>query len=652
MNSARRFGCSVLLFLLTPAWHAAVAEKPAFELGKAVPADVCFYVHAVHNPEQDFLTKHWAEVWEAFEQSGFREALLDLIRTQLDQQDLETFDEFVSKATKLIKDVEWTKLAGKEFVYSFRFRSLVPDYILLFRGDGESVDKNFEGLRAIMGELAGLSEQACLNEETLAGTTLYTLSVTNEPFAICLFNRGDIIGITMGRRGAEDVLCLLSGKKKDSICDAPRFRKALKTMPPPEDMVLFCDMQGIIKGVRHTIEFAVDAKQPSLDGADASAGKDCPGRVDEERIIRRVVEKLLDAASWLDYIIVTGDTDGLRYTEHTRVVVAKDANDKVCFRAATKNQPFKTFDKYIPKEATSCSVWSGMDFEILYKEILKFVGEEIPDGKEGLATWADIQEEHGFNVERDFFSWFEGRFISVSLPATGFSALGGGSDWVHMVSVKDDKLAAEKVDTFVNWLNGFLAAAQQTLTIEPVTGIKGGTFKSVSHPFLAMLIKPVYGVADGWLIVGSSESTISKCLATAAGKHPSFRKNARFQAEGILPEGPVHYFSFEDTSNRGKDCSTICGAFGMAGNFIPNEPETKLLRAILRLLTRLGPVAAELDFFKSSSHISVYEDMAWIETTVTNYKPYVPKVEVSPELQMTDDEFDFDDDFDFDEEED
>ena len=54
----------------------------------------------------------------------------------------------------------------------------------------------------------------------------------------------------------------------------------------------------------------------------------------------------------------------------------------------------------------------------------------------------------------------------------------------------------------------------------------------------------VWGVADGWLILGTSADAVATCLETAAGKHPNIRSNDRVMSEALLPEGPFTSVTF------------------------------------------------------------------------------------------------------------
>src|SRR3990172_2749928 len=93
-------------------------------------------------------------------------------------------------------------------------------------------------------------------------------------------------------------------------------------------------------------------------------------------------------------------------------------------------------------------------------------------------------------------------------------------------------------------------------------------FREVTHPMLAMFLRPVIGVYGDWLMIGSSSAALTKCLDVAAGKAPSIKENKRFQAEGLVPTGPVLGASFKDTSNFGQELAGVAGMAGFVGGMV------------------------------------------------------------------------------------
>jgi hypothetical protein len=201
-----------------------------------------------------------------------------------------------------------------------------------------------------------------------------------------------------------------------------------------------------------------------------------------------------------------------------------------------------------------------------------------------------------------------------------------------MIRVKDSKIAAEKVGGAINWIKGMLEKeAQQTLlyNVNP-SGLEG--FTEVTHPMIAMFLRPVWGVRDDWLMIGGSSDAIRKCLDVAAGKAPSIVKNERFQKEGLIPRGPVTAASFADTSKTAQELGQALGIASMVGGMMvagipgdPNDPETKKGKEVVQkafsIMMKLSPVVAKLDFFSSESSVTTCDGAFTRTEKVVTYKP-------------------------------
>jgi hypothetical protein len=236
----------------------------------------------------------------------------------------------------------------------------------------------------------------------------------------------------------------------------------------------------------------------------------------------------------------------------------------------------------------------------------------------------------GFDPKRDLFSWWGGEMISIDMPAAVVTPM-SNADSVSMIRVKDSKIAAEKVNAAINGLKGILEnKLQQTLLVSPAgEGLEG--FQEVTHPMMAMFFRPVIGVKDEWLFIGTSGKAITRCLDVAAGKAPSILKNERFQKEGIVPKGPVCHVSFTDTSNTAQELGAALGMASMVGGMmtagIPAEPgdpkaaKTKeIIQKIFGMVMKLSPVVAKIDFYSADATVTTW-DGTWSRTErIVTYK--------------------------------
>jgi len=150
----------------------------------------------------------------------------------------------------------------------------------------------------------------------------------------------------------------------------------------------------------------------------------------------------------------------------------------------------------------------------------------------------------------------------------------------------------------------------------------------VTHPVIMMFIRPVYGIWNGYLVIGTSSKVIEECLATARGERPSIVQNERVQREAIIPKGPVASASFKDLTTLGTDIAQVFNAMAFISAFIPNEPEAKPIRGIFGILGKLGPVAEKIDFMRSTSSVCTFDGREWRCEKVINYRS--PTIQTAP----------------------
>jgi hypothetical protein len=164
------------------------------------------------------------------------------------------------------------------------------------------------------------------------------------------------------------------------------------------------------------------------------------------------------------------------------------------------------------------------------------------------------------------------------------------------------------------------------LSIEEVEIGDSDKFVQVSHPMM-MMIRPVIGIHEGWLVIGSSESSITKCFETAQGERKSIAKSERFEKEGLVPDGPFTFLSWTDMSSFGDQMAQAFAMMGFAGAMIPDKPGAAAVRGVFELMSDLAPVFQEIDFILSTATVSTFEGDLMHSKTVYNYKPPEPEEE-------------------------
>ena len=598
------------------------AQAPdRFTLGRYIPADCWMYVHGVGNPEAKFLCEHWSRVFKAVRNSGvgadFKTLMLSFISTPEERAQFETF---WARATELVQGVKWGDLVKREFAVAERFSGPlpVPDVFFLCRSEPATLESNVAGLKAILDSLASLQTGASVVQETLQGVNVWSLNLVNIPFTLHLFHKDDVVGIVMGRRALEQTLALMSGAKGETaIVDAPRFRQAIGEVPPPEDAVMFFDLRALFADIQKQLQPLLSPATPTSGPGTATNAAHDPGNV------MRVMLKVLDGCDVFEYVVMTGQTEGLQQTQHNVGRLQPDHKNKPLGRILGSPQPFERFDRYVPVDATAFNAFSGIDLAALYHEVLGFI-RTCPDGDKIIAEWDAIQTKIGLNLDADLFSWLGGQCVTFTLPATMATAFGKSPDSVLMVRVKDSKLATDKLNAGITRLNALLTEHGQTLMITPAEKVGAPGFQNVTHPLVMMFLRLTVGVSGDWMILGSSESAVNKALDVAAGKEKTILDNPRFKAEGVVPTGPVCSASFKDLSNMGQELSTAMSMMGFFAISIPDEPGARPVKAIFSIMAKLAPALAEMDFFRSASSAQTFDGQAWTAKSITTYKPPRP----------------------------
>ncbi len=601
------FGC-----LLASAPVLAKDQQGKFTLDKLVPADSVLYVHCVHNPEREFLEKHWSRVWEALKNSGIDADIKALMKAQYGttEEQQADFDARWGKTVQLCKSVHWGDLMLNETAVFVRS---LQDVSVLFRPKKETLDANVQSLVAILEELASLCPDARVDMTSTHGGKVWTLRASGCPVSISLFHRGEVVGLSINSATVDELLAVLAGERKTTtLVDTPRYRQAMSQLPKPEDAIMFIDVNKMFSSMR---QYA----QPEAH----SGGSDGSG-VDHQA---QTVSILIDQLDFVDYIATTEQTEGLKTLAHSVTKLSEGARTKKLCKALVNQKAVTGVLEHVPQDATGYFAWSGVDLDVLYSFIKDMVERSFDEGPGWLATWAEWQQNNEFNLQEDFLSWIDGQVITMSFPPaiqTGF----GAGDFVAKIKVRDDGKARESINRQVDRFS-------ETLLTTPAAEINADGFRSVTHPMVAMFLKLTYGVQDGWLYIGNSSAAINKCLATARSEAPSFAANERFKSEGVIPKGPVSSASFADTSNWGQEVAMGLGmGMPMLAAMIPPTPENEEARSVFAVLGKLAPVFAHMNFERSRSSVCRLEGDRWLTESVINYKEYVPPKQV-PDLAET-----------------
>ena len=607
---------------------------PEFTLGRFLPDDTWLYVHRVSNPERQWLEKEWDEILDALKGAGIQNDVMSLVVSLAPEDQREARRQQIQDVLDRLLAVRWRDLMAHEVAFGERISTELTGYkyYVLTRGRPDTTEANVQALVAILQDLARLNQQLTLHESTRDGVRVWTLRLVSAqpdepPLDISLFHKGDVVGAALGAEALKDMVGLMTGKsEKRSIVQSPRFRQALATVQSPKDAVVFFDFRAFITDLKKLLGKA--------------SPKCCPGKAGDltvnDRTVARVVQRVIELTDVLDYTVTSVATVGTR--ERSESVLRLQEGKRKCSLACAclERKPFARFDRFIPADATAFSLSGSIDLAAFYKLAIDLVENDFPDGEAHLARWNAWLKTVGFDPHGDLFSWWSGETVSVTLPARIVTPM-SSTDSVTMIRVKDGELARRKLETAIGFAQRKLQGVNQMLLIRPAD-VSAEGFQEITHPMLAMFLRPVIGVTDEWLILGTSASAINRCLDVAAEKAPSIVENPHFKAEGLTPPGPVLSASFKDASRFGQELGGIMTSIGVAGTFatasIPEDPDNRefkrVAQSLLGICTKLGPVLQKIDFYSSEAAITTYDGETTMRTErVVTFKPPAETATVS-----------------------
>jgi len=604
----------------------AQTDMSKFPLARAIPDDAFIAVAAKQNPDRKFLDAYWAEVSQAFFNSGFLDELWDLIGDTMPANQLDVMEELREQFSDLAAQVDWGQLLEKEMIYAGRFAQLgepgiIYEGILIGRLDKKSAKTNYKALKGLLEEICKFAvaktgeEGLAVTESKSHGAKVATLAHADAPgVGVKLAVRGDLIFLCFGATAIfDDALDLLQDDAKGKrLIESTRFKAAIEQLPPAEDVITFFDAEGMFgtfRGFASSIGAAAKLHQD----------KQGPGgEADESAVVFKAIDTLLADISIIDSVASVEWTDGYRVYSDTITTVRKGGKTSPLYKIITSGKPLKHFETFIPKEADSFSVCAGIDLAGVYDYLTGFVEENAPDGADMIATFDEMQAEWGIDIKKDVLELFTGASVGIKI----------GKNWAILLDVTNEKKVEAQIDRLLTTVNNMLGQENALMISSVDVGAKA-EFRQISHPMMMIvggMSPPVLGCTNGHFVLGSSARIVRKCIQTAAGKHPNITESERWLAEALAPEGKVTSVSFTDETHTAQELQeAIAGlsmGLGMVGMFAMDAPPEmrKIFSALPPLLNKLSPVAAKMNFYKSSASYSSFDGRRWYSRQVQNYK--------------------------------
>ena len=160
-----------------------------------------------------------------------------------------------------------------------------------------------------------------------------------------------------------------------------------------------------------------------------------------------IARRILDVPGMFDYVATVGYTEGFStFTEEIAVLVP-DARDKPFYTVLADREPIRNFAYFLPMETVAYDVWNGADLSALYQFVEDSIHEVGPSGDAIWARWKEIQDNIGFDVEKDLLAWWQGEEIYATIDCDGTA------EWIWFVRVSDESAARSKLNAGLDFLD-------------------------------------------------------------------------------------------------------------------------------------------------------------------------------------------------------
>ncbi len=580
---------AVLMGLMASGVRAQETTK--VDIKRAAPTEAFLAVYAKHNPERDYERQYYAEAWKTIQDEQICQRIVDLVTSRVPQEKLNEAKATLEQLQTAAKPINVQALINAdEFVMAEVFEGPFNQVIFAARMNAADAADCERGLTQFAELITRWSDgKVAIETSHHKEATLTVIKLPKEsPFQPAFGRVNDIVVVATSESVLRKSLEQMQDASAKSKFDDPRLQDALTHLPKPEDAIVFFDGQKLFQNLRGLTDFIRGQAKN-----DAHALQ-----------VVKLIDRIIDAVSIVDYEATVAYTEPGQNRQATLGKLSFDYKDKLLGRVLSQSKPLENWQNWIPRDATAFSLSAGINLHELYDGVLKIVQEEIPDSRQALEKFAAIQEQIGFNLDRDILQSFSGESVEVKLP---LKAADGSirSESVNAMKCSNPEKIRELLGRAVNALNKIPAVQAQQLKLEDVADLKG--FQQLRAAFLPLFsAQPVIGFRDDWMIFASSPEAAKKVLAVRAGEAESVAA-ANLEKLGFDFKNAVYRVSYEDIGARVRHIADIIDKAGaMAPMFVgmaaanAKPEDLKSVQDAVGLLPSIAKVVRKFDFYGHS----------------------------------------------------
>ncbi|MFH1921324.1 MAG: hypothetical protein ABIP48_15775 [Planctomycetota bacterium] len=582
----------------------AAEQSQSVKLQRGVPADAFLAVYHRHNAERDFQRKYYEEVWRTVQETQIIERAVKIVTDRIPQDDLEKAQSVLDALSEAAAPIDFEAMLHCEEAVYAQFME-VPSagekrppsgqHLVLVRLAPEQAMASEEGFKNLFGLVEKYSEGKLTVQTVEEGdATITTLSTPKEvPIRPTVARLGEVLLLSTSDEVARRSLAALVDAEGTSKFDDPRVQETLKRLPEPEDSLIIYDGKLQLSQLRGMGAFL------------RQVGQDNPNI---ERIAG-LVELLLDELAILDCQVTVEYTEDNLNRSATFGTLVPGAEEKLLAKVLGSGEPFEDWQTWVPADAISYSLTTGVNLHPLYVRIVEVLEERVPEAQPLLEKFNEIQAELGVNLDEDILQAFSGEFVSVSVAA-GDPSAGGKPGSVTALRCRNPERVRELLDRLVEGLQEVPAFKAQQIKLIESEELEG--FEELSVLALAPFgVRPLIGFRDGWMILGSNAQAVKKVLATRAGEGETIADTEAFKQFKLEVEGPVRSIGYRNLAESTRGIADFLNRvgfmapaiLGMAG--AQADPEKlKPVQEALALLPSAAKIVRKFDFLEAKLSVT------------------------------------------------
>ncbi len=600
---------TLLAFTALPA-----APGSAADLRDGVPPDVFLATYHKHNPERDYQKAYFENVWQTIEDTQICQRLLEAIQSKLSDDDREGFDAIREELTRAVEGVDWSALAAcTESIYAQKMDVPSSQQLVLLRLPDGAAAGLAEGLTNLIKLVETRSNGAVsLVTDQVGGMSLNVMQFPKEvPMSLCVGTMDDVFLFSTSRELSQRSIELLQNPDANSKFDDPRLATALAELPAFEDGVTFFDGRALFE---------------QLGGYSEFIRKVSNGNTRAEPVVK-FVEALLSEFDGMDYEATVEYTEGFQNRSAAYGRILPGTREKLMGRMLTGQQPFADWTRWVPAEATSYKLSTGVRLQPLYAWLMEQIPAHFPEAQTGLDQFAQLQDQFDIHVDADLLQAFSGESVSISLPGGTPGPLGPTGQSVSFLRCEKPERIKELMHRLVDQLQQIPQLDSQNISLTEVEDLDG--FEEISAGVFAMVgVRPVVGFRNGWMVCGSHASAVQQVLDTLEGTGESIADTEDFKKFNLDIEGPVVSIGY---TNLAEQTRAMAMGIQQVGAMLPmimgvaaqQGANLQEAQEFLALIPSIGRIIGAFDFYEAQLSVTQPgpDKLSYTRKTVTLVRP-------------------------------